>query len=193
MEDLLRPRSIQDYLLARWSHPTRTAEFEGHGLSIEIWKWAAEATGEGVDIYVTVGASDAAPEDVGAPRHRAEFMLGLHPGPDDVAGSFAALGLYVRRNAVTVTSGDTVPSDSPLWPGTDMMAFLVLDQEEVLPPVQLADGSHVHFLQAIPLHESELAFKRSRGAEALMNWWEHKQMPFWESGRGPEIPMTADI
>ncbi|GAB2733222.1 suppressor of fused domain protein [Arthrobacter bambusae] len=188
MEDLLQRGSIQDYLLARWGNPTRTAAFEVQRLSIEIWKWAAEATGEGIDIYVTVGASDATPEDVGEPRYRAEFMLGLHPGPDAVASSFAALGLYGRRNAVTVTSGDSVPSDGPLWPGTDMMAFLILDQEEVLPPVQLPDGSHVHFLQAIPLHESELAFKRSQGAEALMNWWERKQVPFWESGRGPETP-----
>jgi hypothetical protein len=188
MADFLQRGSIKDYLSARWGDPTKTAEFEVQGLSIEIWKWAAEATGEGVDIYVTVGASDAVLEDVGEPRHGAEFMLGLNPGPDAVASSFAALGLYGRRNAVTVTSGDSVPSDGPLWPGTDMMAFLVLDQDEVLPPVQLPDRSHVHFLQAIPLYESELAFKRNQGAEALMNWWEHRHVSFWESGRGAEIP-----
>ena len=188
MEDLLGPGSVQDYLLDRWGDPTRTAKFEVQGLSIEVWKWAAEATGEGVDIYVTVGASEASPHSVGEHSHRAEFMLGLRPGPDAVASPFAALGLYGQRNGVNVTGGDTVPSDGPLWPGTEMMAFLVLDQEEVLPPIQLVDGCHVHFLQAIPLHESELVFKRSQGMEALMGWWESKQMPFWESVREPEVP-----
>lgn len=180
--------TIQAYLLSRWGEPTRKAEFEIHGLFIEIWKWAAEATGEGVDIYVTMGAGDGVSEGAGGARSRAEFLLGLHPGPDAVASSFAALGLYGQRHGLTVTSGDTVPSEGPLWPGTDMMAFLILEQEEILPRFQLPDGSHVHFLQAIPLHESELAFKRSRGATALMNWWESKQMPFWDSHRGPEVP-----
>ncbi|MCT9870840.1 suppressor of fused domain protein [Paenarthrobacter aurescens] len=180
--------SIQDYLLARWGEPTRRAEFEVQGLSVEIWKWAAEVTGEGVDIYVTLGAKTGHSGGASKAGHRTEFLLGLLPGQDAVASPFAALGLYGQRNGVAVMSGDTVPSAGPLWPGTEMMAFLILDQEEIIPKVQLSDGTHVHFLQAIPMHESELAFRRSRGVDALMGWWENNQVPFWESVRGPSVP-----
>ncbi|MGJ3192249.1 suppressor of fused domain protein [Paenarthrobacter sp. FR1] len=180
--------STQTYLLSRWGKPTRTAEFEGQGLSIEILKWDAEATGEGVDIYVTLGSGGGPLEDATTAKHRSEFLLGLHPGQDDVVSSFAALGLYERKNGAILKNGDTVPSDGPLWPGTEMMAFLILEQEAIIPKLQLPDGSHVHFLQAIPLHESELVFKRSHGAEALMGWWESNMVPFWDSGRGPAVP-----
>ena len=91
---------------------------------------------------------------------RAEFLLGLRPGQDAVASPFAALGLYGRRTGVIVAGGHTVPSDGPLWPGLEMIAFQVRDQVAVIPKVQLWDGSHVHFLQAIPLHESELLSHR---------------------------------
>ena len=78
---------------------------------------------------------------------RAEFLLGLRPGPDAVASPFAARGLYGRRTGVIVAGGHTVPSDGPLWPGLEMIAFQVRDQVAVIPKVQLWDGSHVHFFK----------------------------------------------
>jgi len=176
------------HLLSRWGEPARRATFEGQDLSIEILKWDAEATGEGVDIYVTVGSGIGNLKNENTAKHRTEFLLGLHPAQDAVVGSLASLGIYELKVGATIKSGDTVPSDGPLWPGTEMMAFLILEQEEIIPKSQLSDGSHVHFLQAIPLHESELIFKRSYGVEALMGWWEDNMVPFWDPNRGPAVP-----
>lgn len=181
--------SVEEHLLSRWGDPTRKANFEGEGFSIQVWKWDAAVTGEGVDIYATVGAASGPVGDPGTVEHRAEFLLGLRPGQDAVARSFAALALYGGRNGVTVADGHTVPSDGPLWPGTEMMAFLIREQEAIIPTVQLSDGSHVHFLQAVPLHESELLYKRRHGMDALMAHWKERLVPFWDSERGPDTPI----
>lgn len=182
--------SVGVYLLSRWGDPAGRIRFDLEGLSIQVWKWDDAATGEGVDVYVTIGAAMGAPgNSPGAVGHRAEFLLGLRPGQDAVASAFAALGLYGRRSGVILGDGHTVPSDGPLWPGTEMMAFLVREQEAIIPTVQLSDGSHVHFLQALPLHESELLYKRRHGMDALMAHWEKRLVPFWDSERGPDAPM----
>ncbi|MFC8039448.1 suppressor of fused domain protein [Paenarthrobacter sp. NPDC057355] len=181
--------SVGAYLLSRWDEPAERIRFEVEGLSIQVWKWDAATTGEGVDVYVTVGAAaGASSHSPGTVDHRAEFLLGLRPGQDAVASPFAALGLYGHRNGVTIADGHTVPSDGPLWPGTEMMAFLLREQEAIIPTVQLSDGSHVHFLQAMPLHESELLYKRRHGMDALMAHWKERRVPFWDSERGPDAP-----
>jgi len=70
-----------------------------------------------------------------------------------------------------------------------MRWFLVLRPVgDIIAPLELLDGVHVDFLQAIPIFESELAYKAEHGAEALLALWEAKQVPFWDSGRSP-VPM----
>jgi|GEM_PF-1281454 len=183
--------SVGTYLLSRWGDPVGRIKFDIERLSIQVWKWDAAVTGEGVDIYVTISAANTAPYNgPAAADHRTEFLLGLRPGQDAVASPFAALGLYGRRNGVILGDGHTVPSDGPLWPGTEMMAFLIRQQEAVIPTVQLSDGTHVRFLQALPLHESELLYKRQHGMDALMAHWEQRLVPFWDSERGPDAPMS---
>ena len=153
---------------------------------MEIYKWDAAANGEGVDLYLTLGASA---EDMPGtePGHRVEYLVGLQPGRDDVASPLAALGLYARREGETVDHGHTVPAGGSLWPGTEMSAFLVLRQVgEILPTLTLPDGVHVEFLQAVPVFDSELRFKAARGAEALLQRWQSAGTPFWDPRRRAE-------
>lgn len=142
-------------------------------------KWNADANREGVDLYATVGAS-AWPMAGRPASHRAEFFCALLPARDDVASPLAALGLYAAREAVGVDHGHTVPADEPLWPGSAMNAFLVVrPRSGFLPALELPD-LHIEFLQAIPIFESERAFKIERGAEALLDHWERVGLRFWD-------------
>jgi Suppressor of fused protein (SUFU) len=153
---------------------------------MEIYKWDAAANGEGVDLYATLGTSaeDMPGTELG---HRVEYFVGLQPGRDDVASPLAALGLFARREGETVDHGHTVPAGGPLWPGTEMRAFLILRQiGEILPALTLADGVHVEFLQAVPIFDSELRFKSSHGADALLKRWESARTPFWDPRREAE-------
>lgn len=57
---------------------------------------------------------------------------------------------------------------------------------EILPALELPDGVHVEFLQAVPMFESERRFKVAHGAEALMRRWEATGTPFWDPNRRAE-------
>lgn len=176
---------VRDVYRARWGEPSRRAFFEVAGLEVEVLKWDADITPEGVAMYATVGASafSMAGRD---PSHRVEFFVGLLPEQDDVASPLAALALYSVRQHVAVGHGDTVSAGEPLWRGTDMQWFLVLRPlEEIIPTLELPEGLHVEFLQAIPIFENELAFKAARGADMLLRRWESAMTPFWDPRRAP--------
>lgn len=180
--------AVRDLYRAHWGEPSRRAPFEVGELSIEVYKWAADANPEGVALYATIGAS-AWPLAGRDPNHRVEFFLGLAPERDDVASALAALGLYSAREGVALDHGDTVPADGPLWPGTPMETLLVLrplrDFLPPPPPLELPDGLHVDFLQAVPLFDAEGAFKAEHGAAALLDRWEKAGVPFWNPERAP--------
>jgi hypothetical protein len=176
--------AVRDLYIARWGEPSRNARFQVDGLDVEIFKWSADVNREGVNLYVTVGAS-ARPLAGRDPGHRVEFFTGLLPARDEVASPLAALALYPGEG-VALGHGHTVPAGGPLWPGTDMRWFLVLRPVgDIIAPLELPDGVHVDFLQAIPIFESELAYKAEHGAEALLRRWEEDRVPFWDPGRPP--------
>jgi Suppressor of fused protein (SUFU) len=43
---------------------------------------------------------------------------------------------------------------------------------DIISPLELADGMHVEFMQAIPIFESELACKARHSAEELVEHWQ---------------------
>jgi hypothetical protein len=175
--------AVRDLYRARWGEPARTASFRVDEFSVDVYKWSVETTSEGVDLYATVGAS-ARPILGRDPLHRSEFFLGLLPGLDAVASPLAALAAYAAREGKVVGHGDTVPSEGPLWPGTQMRRFLVMRPlGDIIQPLTLADGTHIEFLQALPIFESELAFKTDHDAEALLGRWEQLRVPFWDPNR----------
>lgn len=179
--------AVRDLYRVHWGGPSRQARFEVGEFNIEVLKWAADANPEGVALYATLGAS-ARPMAGRDPNHRVEFFLGLVPERDDVASALAALGLYSAREGTALDHGHTVPADEPLWPGTEMRAFLVLRPlSDFLLPLQLPDGLHVDFLQAVPLFDTERAFKAEHGAEALLQRWEREGVPFWDPERAPAL------
>ncbi len=156
---LPEPDELLELYLAKWGAPSRNARFEVDGLEIEIFKWNADANPEGVNLYATMGASARVMADRD-PDHRVEFFVGLMPAKDDVASPLAALALYPTRERVTLDHGHTVPAEGLLWAGTDMRRFLVVRPVgDIIPPLELSDGLHVEFLQAIPIFDSELAYK----------------------------------
>jgi hypothetical protein len=178
---------VHELYRTRWGEPSRTASFCTRDLEIEVLKWDAASSPEGVALYATVGAS-ARPLAGEDPRHRVELFLGLLPEQDDVASPLAALGLYPAVERVALDHGHTVPADEPLWPGTTMAAFLVVrPRPDFLSPQELASGLHVEFLHAIPIFESERAFKVEHGAEALLRRWEAERVPFWASDRADPL------
>lgn len=180
------PETVERHYLETFGRPSRTATFTRGGRKVDVFKWDAEATEEGVTLYATVGASkhpmQGMPSD-----HRVEYFLGLNPSRDEIAGALAALGLYAIEEQVQVGHGHTVPAGGPILPGTRMTSFLVLKPlTAVIPPLHLDGGLHVDFLQAIPVFASEAAFVSAHHADELLQEWQRSRVPFWDPGRQPK-------
>jgi hypothetical protein len=121
------------------------------------------------------------------PNDRVEFFMGLLPAKDEIASPLAALALYPTREGMALDHGHTVPAGGPLWPGTDMHRFLLLRPGGfAIPPLELPEGVHVEFLRAIPIFESELAYKSKHTADGLLRLWEGMRVPFWDPNRSLE-------
>ncbi len=177
--------AVRDSYLAQWGEPSRKASFRVDEFEMEVFKWNAAANPEGVNLYATIGAS-ARPIVGRDPSHRIEFFIVLLPARDEIASPLAALALYPTREGVALDHGHTVPADEPLWPGTEMRLFLVLRPiGDIISPLELPDGTHVEFLQAIPIFETELAYKAANNAEALLQLWEESRVRFWDANRSP--------
>ncbi len=158
--------------------------------SLKFSKWAGAATGEGVTLYTTVGAGDYAMETA-HPSHRVEFFLGLLPEKDEIASALAALALYPRRRAVIVDHGHTIPSVEPFWSGTAMRDFVITRSlVPIIEAIEVENGIHVEFLQVIPIFESELAYKKKHGYEALRDHWKERRVEFWNPDRGAPLVDT---
>lgn len=178
--------AVRDLYVARWGEPSRRANFQVGEFSVEVYKWNAETTSEGVNLYATLGAS-ARPMAGQDPKHRLEFFIGLLPAVDAVASPLAALALYSAREGVALDHGHTVPVDGGLWAGTEMRRFLVVRPVgDIIQPLTLADGTHIEFLQALPIYDSELSYKTDHGAEALLERWEQSKVRFWDPNRTSE-------
>jgi hypothetical protein len=177
--------AVRDLCIARWGQPSRKATFEVDEFEVDIFKWSAELNSEWVNLYVTILAS-ARPMAERNPDHRVEFFAGLFPAKDEIASPLAALAVYPWRAGVVLDHGHTAPADGPLWPGTEMKRFLLLRPlSDVALPFDLPGEMHVEFLQAIPISESEFAYKSGHSAEALIRRWEESHVPFWDPTRRP--------
>jgi hypothetical protein len=177
--------SVLDLYESRFGAPSRRAQFDVDDHHMDVCKWSADRTSEGVAIYATLGVSTVTPKE--SPTHRHEFFIGLHPEKDDVVRALAVLGIHEARSNEALDHGHTVTLDWPLWERAQVRTFLVARQRgEIIPTLTLPEGLHVEFLQAIPVFESELDFKRRYGVDALLRHWADRQVPFWDPMRVAE-------
>jgi hypothetical protein len=177
---------VKEHYRRIWDEPSRTASFRFSGHEVEVLKWNADRNPEQVNMYATAGASDQVP--LGYPAdHRVEFYVGLIPAKDEVAKALAMLAFEAIANKAELGHGHSVAFSEPLWKGTTMTGFLLLRPiVEVVPPLLLADGVHVEFLQAIPVFQSEVSFKAERKAEGLVEHWKAAGTAFWDPDRRAE-------
>lgn len=86
--------AIRDAIQRRWGHPAREARYSNESISIEVMKYLASATGEGVNVYLTV--TDRPFNDV----HLSEFVTGLDESQDDIAIHLTALARLGASEAI---------------------------------------------------------------------------------------------
>lgn len=169
--------AIRNYYSELYGEPSREAEFLApSGKKIEVLKWGAEATGEEVSIYATIGASDEDQEI------SSEFFIGLSPEEDSIVFALAEIALHGNGTSTMPKSGDSITLSSDVWKNTHLTSFLFTEGSEIIAPL---DGreSKVCFVQLVPLYSQELEYKKKNGEEALWQMFEEKSVEYWNPCR----------
>lgn len=67
-----------------------------------------------------------------------------------------------------------------------MKSFLaVRPMEDLVRDLALPDGSHVQFMNVVPVYESELKLRNGRSAEWLIGELNDNGVPWWDPRREP--------
>lgn len=143
---------------------------------IDVLRFGPDA--RGVLHYVTLGCSRYPMADPSAPvadplvGPRAEMALSLRAGAPStgLARSLAVIAATPAVEGVVLCPGALVDLSAPLWAGAPFTAVLLGDsdiQKVALP----APSDPVTFLSAVPITQTEGAWVRLKGAEAMRQAW----------------------
>jgi len=133
---------------------------------------------DGVFHYVSVGcsrypmtdAASALADPIRGPR--AEIAMSLRDGApaDGLARSLAVVAATPVVDGVVLGAGALVDLSGPLWTGAPFTAVLLGESE--IPDLPLdPPRDPVQFLSAVPITQTEGAWVRLKGAEAMRQAW----------------------
>jgi hypothetical protein len=144
---------------------------------IEVLRFGPDR--DGVVRYATVGVSRhpmhpptaTVLDPVAGPR--AELVLSLRPGRDDVLRPLAVLAMTPQVDGVVLAGGVTLDLQSPLWAGARVSAALLGEPGGLVPdfPAVAAGADPVRFFPVLPMTAGEAAFSRAKGSAALQQLW----------------------
>ena len=176
---------VVDHLRAVFPGPMVSASITFLGTDpIDVLRFGPD--GDGVVRYATVGVSRrpmhpptaTVIDPVAGPR--AELVLSLRPGRDDVLRPLAVLAMTPQVDGVVLAGGVTLDLQSPLWPGARVSAALLGGSGGLVPDLDLVaagvlaardDVEPVRFHPVLPITAGEAAFSRAKGAPALQQLW----------------------
>lgn len=143
---------------------------------IQVLKWDAQATGEDVAIYATLGACDQTQGVLN------EYFVGLSPEEDSIVFALAEIALHGNGTNTPPRTGDSITLSSDVWKSADMTTFLFTDGSAIIPAFVQRELK-VSFTQVVPLYSQELEYKSRNGEKALWELFEGKAVEYWNPTR----------
>ena len=142
---------------------------------IEVLRFA---TAEGLVRYATLGMSAAPMADPNDPvadpvrGPRAELLLTVRGGRDEVLRPLATLAASPQVEGLIVAPGASLDLGAPLWAGGSFTGFLVAEPGGLVEDLALPEPADpVRFLPLLPMTPNEAAHKRVHGAAELQERW----------------------
>ena len=169
-------RAVEDRLTSTFGEPDSRAAVTFLGADrIEVLRFV---TADGLVRYATLGMSAAPMADPSDPvadpvrGPRAELLLTVRGGRDEVLRPLATLAASPQVEGLIVAPGGSLDLGSPLWPGAPFTGFLVAEAGGLVADLPLAEPAEpVRFLPLLPMTPNEAAHKRVHGAAELQERW----------------------
>lgn len=151
------------------------------GLALGVFEWPAGSNRMGVHFYASAGASQYGP---GARHHAVELFVGVEHGDETVLEGFADLALSVLKSGTVPRHGVFVAGDWTVIKGRDFTGWVLTERpDDLIPQLDLPDGRHVVFLDALPVFWEEAEFRHGNRADDLFDIWEAEEVKSWDLGR----------
>jgi hypothetical protein len=169
--------AVEARLLTAFGEPSGRAAVTFLGAErIEVLRFGPDA--EGLVRYATLGMAAAPMADptaaVADPVRgpRAELLLTLRAGRDEVLRALATLAATPQVEGLVVAPGSSLDLGGPLWPGAPFTSVLVGEGGGLVEDLELTEPAEaVRFLPLLPMTPNEAAHKRVRGAAELQERW----------------------
>lgn len=169
--------AVEARLLTTFGEPTGRAAVTFLGADrIEVLRFGPDA--EGLVRYATLGMAAAPMADptavVADPVRgpRAELVLTVRGGRDDVLRTLATFAATPQVEGLVLAPGGSLDLGAPLWEGAPFTSVLAAAPGGLVPDLELVEPAEpVRFLPLLPMTPNEAAYKRVQGADALEERW----------------------
>ncbi|MFC9327228.1 suppressor of fused domain protein [Kitasatospora sp. NPDC057015] len=169
--------AVEARLLTAFGEPSGRAAVTFLGTDrIEVLRFGPDA--EGLVRYATLGMAATPMADPTAMTAdpvrgpRAELVLTVRGGRDDVLKALATFAATPQVEGLVVAPGGSLDLGSPLWEGAPFTSVLAAEPGGLVPDLELDEPADpVRFLPLLPMTPNEAGYKRVHGAAALEERW----------------------
>ena len=144
------------------------------GNTAGIFHWAPASSRMGVSLYASAGISVPGPAGRGH-SHTVEVFTGIKQDSAQVREAFANLitSLVGSPTPHPARHGVFVAGDWEIIDGRKFTGWILTERpDELIPDLQLKDGRHITFLDALPVFPEEADFRHGNRADELLGRWE---------------------
>ena len=140
---------------------------------VGVLEWPKGTSRQPFHMYATLGLHALVHGPLNH-KHGFELYTCVSTGNDDFRLSFALLGNYLISDGIFVEPGHLVtPGNGRIFEDLDFRSWLMLERiDDFIPPLQLANGHHVVFLDATPVFTEEAQHVKEHGLEGLFDLWD---------------------
>lgn len=144
------------------------------GNTVGLFHWPQGSSRMGVALYASAGISVPGPDGRGH-KHTVEVFVGVKQDSAEVREAFANLvtSLVCSGTPHPARHGVFVAGDWEVIEGRKFTGWVLTERpDELIPDLQLKDGRHIIFLDALPVFPEEAEFRHGNRAEELLGMWE---------------------
>lgn len=174
------------YASAVGAHPEFRTMTSLEGETAGIFEWPQGSSRMGVHLYASAGISVPGQGGRGHP-HTVEVFCGIKQDSPEVLEAFANLitSMVGNTSPHPACHGVFVAGDWRVIEGRKFTGWILTERPDFLiPDLELKDGRHITFLDALPVYPEEAEFRHGNRADELLGMWEEWEMQSWDLDRG---------
>ncbi len=155
------------------------------GTTVGIFRWPKGSSRMGVNFYASAGISVPGPAGR-SHSHTVEVFCGVNHDSPQMLEAFANLvsNMVCSDTPHPARHGVFVAGDWEVIEGRRFTGWVLTERaDDLLPDLQLKDGRHITFLDALPVFPEEAEFRYGNRADELLGMWEEWEVKSWDLDR----------